>query len=1257
MYKLALFFLILSLFSCVKDNAILFNPKQRFPNYTKKSKEWKQYIANNCVAEDFVQGQDDEAYGINCIESKQVVIETSKKGELVSTSTVLDDETGLNLAEDLDFQNKFYTPSYTILTGKGDDKEIPFLLKFLPKTEKFTGSLDTKYHIIFKTVGNYLILFKASKNLKDIPYTERTSLKVWKSGKMKDYGCKTENINTEECIDKNKVTEEDYYMVPFIGYPIQYCNPETILNVNNEKTRKSRLKCADSRLQSASYIKAPLNAKQTYKFKQNLKTDLFPAEYFSGLWYFSQGPIETTSREAEIAPFAAFLIQLSAEPNLFKLKDMSGEVEDRNRRYLPFNLPVKRLEFEMALAGEKFESFSERENEDSDTVKRPYAQILFDTFPGKLIDLTITPAYFSFTSSVSIKGQSIKLKSSFLRATAVDTKGFTPKRWFKEDHAHIFGILETKPQDELKQAENTEEDLLNHYRMIRFNTSLNTKEEKETKTKNIQWHFSKNSTKDPEYRAVAQTAVDIYNQAFQQLTKDKDKKIKIELVKENGEYLERDLGDLRYNIINLVKTEDLSLGSGSLLGAAPSYVNPNTGQIIGTTSNIFVHNTEQSFHNSVRNYMRYEIFQKDKRTKEENKIHAVSPYIRNLIQKNCPEVRSFITKAKNLNKNLKPESLLDDKSPVISCGKKLTKPALLAVILHEMGHSFGLAHNFKGSIDKANYYESEQDIKTSLGESFQMTKLIESFGLDFKPDSLWLAQSSSVMDYIPGFYLPMIYLGKYDLAALRYLYLDEVEGKQEGEFISLNIKSNPNEQSALTRSVKTNKKTFLHCSDDPFRLQPGDLTEPPQSMCLKHDYGWSPEEISKHDRIFIKRALNASRYRYDLDENIFKRSYSLSFRFFGALSRSALFYHRWLELRNDYLESQNSLDQTSYIFKDPSAIENYKDIITTGLGKKEEYDLYYPIRDLMPQFVMELINLDEMTCQATDSEGKQTQLTLESIKNTLKFQYGDTLYVTDCYSQPIVDFLAENNLALTSQTGYENFSRYYPETNSQSNLDVIPISNILTAPFIMGHLIAFQTMLWWNEPDKLKTLTEKAQANLLAPEKNKTPFEVNKNLIFLNSALAGLHNTLSAPDKEELLTEHINHMKFVKFEKSTGPESFYRLVIEPLSKGVSIEDIEIPFLTEAYIDFKDSLEEFQNYILKRRDTVNNEDKKFLIIPFKPESFSAQIIQKYNENQKKIKVLEERTDLSAVEELNKEALKQYEKALLEVMDNSRLKHKF
>ena len=151
-------------------------------------------------------------------------------------------------------------------------------------------------------------------------------------------------------------------------------------------------------------------------------------------------------------------------------------------------------------------------------------------------------------------------------------------------------------------------------------------------------------------------------------------------------------------------------------------------------------------------------------------FHVASPYLRSQIKAECEEVEDFIEEGKiKLDKGeINRQTELDDKEILISCSKKISRNPILTLILHEMGHSFGLSHNFKASFDESNYWTSETEMKTYFPNAESFT-----------PE---LPKSSSVMDYLPPLSAPnLTVLGKYDLAVLKFLYMNQFEYRDQME--------------------------------------------------------------------------------------------------------------------------------------------------------------------------------------------------------------------------------------------------------------------------------------------------------------------------------------------------------------------------------------------------------------------------------------------------------------------------------------------
>ncbi len=998
------------------------------------SSEAKDFIARKCIKRNhhFADGQTDNLYGRECIEGKHLVIKTNNDGELITTTASIN---FLNLEKGVDFINRFYNPSYEIVQG-GDDW-IPFLKDFLPAGDQlasarnFFGSRNTEYRIIFQTLGNYLILNKASKNLDDIPYIERTAMEKNKDG---DY----------------KKTEDGYFMVPFLGYSIKYCSPD-VIESRGQRTYEYRAKCdpADSK-ERAEYLQVVKGQQVSFAYVPE-KKDLFPSEYFDGEWFFSEGDIETSDRTGELSPFSATLIEFEKTSNSLDFIDVSGNVERRNQKVQNTNLPVIWQKYEMNTAqGGIFKEFGERLSSDHILIQSPYLRINFEALlkneKGDIEDFLIGKDYFSITMRRQRGDKRGKYKMSFLRKSALDDKGFVPRRWFQNDDDRYYGILFSRPQDEKKEAEFSKDQKQANRRMIRFNiNSQNT----------IKWHFSKNSSKDPDYRALAREAVKIYDRAFQIITAGTGRTVRVELIE--GEDQEKDLGDIRYNLINLVKTEDLTGGMVGLFGAAPPYVNPDTGQIIGVTANIFLQNILEHTQRVLRHYMMYEIYQKDTRSEEENKIHVVGAYLKNKIEneKKCSDLKSFI---KNKNEEIMSGRIKEphrrnlmeeqEKQGFLDCAKAISKNEVLKTILHELGHNFGLSHNFKCSYDSANYYESIEEVKKYFPNAILDSKIAA-------------PASACIMDYLPILNAPaMTVIGKYDLAALKFLYMDQIATGDMGDdliipSIDLEISEDPTDQKDLEdQKVLSQRKVYLHCPD---YLEP----KGENFFCRKEDYGSAPLELAEYYIEKFKQNLQSMRYVYDSsaseilglmnvpnDERgqLYMAQYILN-----TLHPISEIYFRWMQIRDRYLSSLSKSHLSHYIIpvsgEDDQPIKRYEAAIDQPPENepdsvRDEYISFHSIRESINDFMLDLVlperdsliffALQAMKCRIKDKDGNETFVDFNFIREQTTFRYQEKLYAPNCRSAMVTELLKSHGLEVIGQKGLEDFDSYYSAERAEN---------------------------------------------------------------------------------------------------------------------------------------------------------------------------------------------------------------------------------
>lgn len=151
------------------------------------------------------------------------------------------------------------------------------------------------------------------------------------------------------------------------------------------------------------------------------------------------------------------------------------------------------------------------------------------------------------------------------------------------------------------------------------------------------------------------------------------------------------------------------------------------------------------------------------------------------------------------------------------------KLAMYHVMLHELGHVFGLRHNFAGSVDKANFTPEYQ-------------KLIEKLKAGDKsvhPLDLAGAAYSSIMDYAADFFLMDAGLGPYDVAALEYAY-------------SSNVDRSENSKSEVV------KRGYKFCTDD---------NADEDIDCRRWDRGTNASEITAHEIDTVDKAYLLSHFR------------------------------------------------------------------------------------------------------------------------------------------------------------------------------------------------------------------------------------------------------------------------------------------------------------------------------------------------------------------------------------------------------------
>ena len=153
-------------------------------------------------------------------------------------------------------------------------------------------------------------------------------------------------------------------------------------------------------------------------------------------------------------------------------------------------------------------------------------------------------------------------------------------------------------------------------------------------------------------------------------------------------------------------------------------------------------------------------------------------------------------------------------------------------VLHEMGHNFGLRHNFEASADRENYQAEYYKIKNEIKNNPNM----DPEEVKKKQAEMNFYAYSSVMDYGFGFYDVQSDLGRYDKYAIRYGY-----------------------HRSLNADDPVKRANLKFCTDH-------QLFE--KSTCRQFDQGATVTEITlntidRYNKSYIRTHFRRDRYEYE----------------------------------------------------------------------------------------------------------------------------------------------------------------------------------------------------------------------------------------------------------------------------------------------------------------------------------------------------------------------------------------------------------
>ncbi|MEO0336431.1 MAG: hypothetical protein AAF202_08550, partial [Pseudomonadota bacterium] len=310
--------------------------------------------------------------------------------------------------------------------------------------------------------------------------------------------------------------------------------------------------------------------------------------------------------------------------------------------------------------------------------------------------------------------------------------------------------------------------------------------------------------------------------------------------------------------------------------------------------------------------------------------------------------------------------------------------------LHEVGHTLALRHNFAGSSDKENHYKEGEKacMQTPAGRV-----------VDVLPEGTYAYPASTVMDYLPDNNGMTLFPGKYDVAAMRFIYEDKVQ-VGDCSFVDLEKVEDPDEEGLMValpideQPVGQSRREFGFCSDEQGHYFA-------EAMCRPFDLGTTPLEVVAYYKQRFVDSLKASRLRYD------------GFRAYRAGPLFSIFlpllriYEEWRYEVAKHTHDTNDYLQMFETDEDSSAVEKYEehldDIASRVEGFGEFRDQYYEASKEAFDFMLNTVAfMPNRYCVFRDSSGEKSKIVeLSEIREAS--DEGDK--VVSCKSTPVTKYV------------------------------------------------------------------------------------------------------------------------------------------------------------------------------------------------------------------------------------------------------------
>jgi len=374
-------------------------------------------------------------------------------------------------------------------------------------------------------------------------------------------------------------------------------------------------------------------------------------------------------------------------------------------------------------------------------------------------------------------------------------------------------------------------------------------------------------------------------------------------------------------------------------------------------------------------------------------------------------------------------------------------------LVHELGHNFGLRHNFKGSNDSSNFF-AESDLAEH--------------GLKTVPGY------SSIMDYNPSLLNALPVFGPYDLAALRFGYKREVETSQKVKasndapskvFTSVSAYDATIRQEVLDGYTRPSDLVYdgvINALETVFKQQNDDSAVDTESAlrefayctdgnvslnedCNRHDEGLTRDEImafklETYDDLYYKRSMRGMKDNFS--ESTIASYVNRRIRGFMDWRNSIHDFDRWKEFLPGVYQ-----DDGYRIFV--SKVDPY---CSNDANKSGDSRLTYELYCGSPKAIeaardklVDILLTPDHTCEVKDGTGKLSYQKLAEIIDEWGYRnfFAINHVPESCFDPSVEQALASVGLTITGEVG-----KYL---NSGSAPRPAPVNNYSNYIDYVGH--------------------------------------------------------------------------------------------------------------------------------------------------------------------------------------------------------------